>query len=222
MGAIKYDGYIPWDDDIDVWIKAEDLERLEKIINDKNNHYHFCDCMHEENYPLSYCKVMRTDTVVVENAHSFRNYSLGINIDVFVLYKSDKNKIEKNKNRIHFRRNVYKRKALCAIKGEPAIKNIVKTALHHSAALHSYSDNAKRLRQLVEMCAGDDCYFNAYENAVVEYELEDFKTPILHVFEGRNLYIPNGYDRILRTRYGDYTKDLPESQKVTHHNNKCY
>ena len=222
LGAIKYDGYIPWDDDIDVWIKEEDVKRLGEIINSKNNRYHFCDCYRESNYPLSYCKVMRTDTVVLENAHSFKNYPLGLNIDVFVLYKADKKKIRRFKNRIHYHRYVYKCKALKRIKGEPKLKNAVKSILHHQMFLHSFNGNAQKLRRTVEKCKGSEVYFNGYENAVVEYEIEDFKIPVLHAFEGREYYIPNGYDRILRTRYGDYTKDLPDSQKVTHHSNKCY
>ena len=145
LGAIKYDGYIPWDDDIDVWIKAEDVEKLGEIINSKNNRYHLCDAYHESTYPLSYCKLMRTDTLVVENAYSFKKYPLGVNIDVFVLFKADRKKIKKYKNKIQYHRYVYRCKSLKRIKGQPVIKNIVKQKLHNIMFLHSFNKNAKRI-----------------------------------------------------------------------------
>ena len=36
-------------------------------------------------------------------------------------------------------------------------------------------------------------------------------------FEGHEVYVPSGYDQILRIIYGDYMQLPPESKRVTHH-----
>ena len=43
---------------------------------------------------------------------------------------------------------------------------------------------------------------------------------ILHDFEGRQYWIPKGYDEILTMIYGDYMKLPPEDQRKPHHNYK--
>lgn len=53
MGAVKYGGFVPWDDDIDVAVPRSDYERLiefckDKVIADKYiiNSYKFCEKLH--------------------------------------------------------------------------------------------------------------------------------------------------------------------------------
>ena len=58
--------------------------------------------------------------------------------------------------------------------------------------------------------------FNSKGNRVSVDCFEDFT---LVEFEGNMLRAPVGYDKILRSMYGDYMKMPPKDKQVTHHTN---